>query len=54
VLAVQTQEITVHKWAALEKTHVFPVKPLVSLILVRSSVAVLLALLAATLLALLR
>ena len=54
VLAVQTQEITVHKWAALEKTHVFPVKPLVSLILVRSSVAGLLVLLAASLLALLR
>ena len=39
-------DIFMHKWAALEKTHVFPVKPLVSLIFVRASVAVLLALLA--------
>lgn len=53
-LAVQQQDIAVHKWAALEKTHVFPVKPLVSLILVRSSVAGLLALLAAILFMLLR
>ncbi|MDP1998874.1 MAG: hypothetical protein Q8K22_04695 [Rhodoferax sp.] len=37
--------IFVHKWAAIEKTHVFPVKPLVSLILVRSAVAGLLAVL---------
>jgi hypothetical protein len=34
--------IFVHKWAAIEKTHVFPVKPLASLIRVRSVVAVLL------------
>jgi len=53
-LAIQQQDIAVHKWAALEKTHVFPVKPLVSLMLVRSSVAGLLALLAAILFALLR
>lgn len=53
-LAIQQQDIAVHKWAALEKTHVFPVKPLVSLILVRSSVAGLLALLAAILFMLLR
>jgi hypothetical protein len=37
--------IFVHKWAAIEKTHVFPVKPLVSLILVRSAVGGLLAML---------
>jgi hypothetical protein len=37
--------IFVHKWAAIEKTHVFPVKPLVSLILVRSAVGGLLAIL---------
>lgn len=37
--------IDMHKWAALEKTHVFPVKPLLSLIFVRGLVAVLLALL---------
>ena len=28
----------VHKWAAIEKTHVFPVKPIVSLISVRLTV----------------
>jgi hypothetical protein len=28
-----------HKWAAIEKTHVFPVKPLISLFAVRSLVA---------------
>ena len=36
--------IDVHKWAALEKTQVFPVKPLLSLVFVRGLVAVLLAL----------
>ena len=39
--------IFVHKWAAIEKTHVFPVKPLVSLIGVRSAVAGFLAVLGA-------
>jgi hypothetical protein len=34
--------IFVHKWAAIEKTHVFPVKPLISLIMVRGTVAVML------------
>jgi hypothetical protein len=53
-LAIQTQDIAVHKWAALEKTHVFPVKPLVSLILVRSMVGGLLALVGMTLLLLVR
>ncbi|MEI6733607.1 MAG: hypothetical protein WCK94_06520 [Comamonadaceae bacterium] len=53
-LAIQTQDIAVHKWAALEKTHVFPVKPLVSLLLVRSSVAGLLVIFAAGLLLLMR
>lgn len=33
----------IHKWAAIEKTHIFPVKPLVSLILVRTLVALVLA-----------
>lgn len=28
-----------HKWAAIEKTHVFPVKPIISLFAVRSLVA---------------
>ena len=31
-----------HKWAAIEKTHVFPVKPLISLVTVRTTVALLL------------
>ena len=43
-LATQRDDIFVHKWAALEKTHVFPVKPLVSLVFVRATVAGLLAL----------
>jgi len=34
--------VDVHKWAALEKTQVFPVKPLVSLTMIRATVAVLL------------
>ena len=43
-MAIQRDDIVVHKWAALEKTHVFPVTPLVSLVFVRGAVAVLLAL----------
>jgi hypothetical protein len=43
-LAIESGEISMHKWAALEKTHVFPVRPLVSLVLVRCTVGVLLAL----------
>jgi hypothetical protein len=42
---VARNDIDMHKWAALEKTHVFPVKPMLSLIFVRGLVAVLLALL---------
>jgi hypothetical protein len=42
-LAIEHQDIAVHKWAAIETTHVFPVAPLVSLILVRSAVLALLA-----------
>lgn len=34
-LATQRDDIFVHKWAVLEKTHVFPVKPLISLFPVR-------------------
>ena len=33
----------VHKWAAIEKTHVFPVKPMISLFMVRTLVALVLA-----------
>jgi hypothetical protein len=32
----------IHKWASLEKTQVFPVKPVVSLFFVRGTIAVLL------------
>jgi hypothetical protein len=53
-LAIERSGITVHKWAALEKTHVFPVKPMVSLILVRGTVAGLLTVLGAALILLFR
>lgn len=43
-VAIERADIAVHKWAALEKTHVFPVTPLLSLIFVRGAVAALLAL----------
>ncbi len=45
VLAIGDAGIDVHKWAAIEHTVVFPVKPLVSLIAVRLSVGGVLALL---------
>ena len=32
----------VHKWAAIEKTHVFPVKPILNLFAVRTLVGLLL------------
>lgn len=35
--------VDVHKWAALEKTQVFPVKPFVNLVTIRASAAALLA-----------
>lgn len=35
----------VHKWAAIEKTHIFPVKPMLSLFLTRTTVALALTLL---------
>lgn len=38
-VSIQRDDILVHKWAALEKTHVFPVQPLVSLVFVRAAVA---------------
>lgn len=41
--------VFVHKWAAIEKTHVFPVKPLVSLIMVRGTVGALILLMGAVL-----
>lgn len=45
-LDVERGNITMHKWAAIEKTHVFPVQPLVSLVFVRGAVAALLGVLA--------
>ena len=51
-MTIERDEITVHKWAAIEKTHIFPVQPLISLIFVRATVAVLLAALGGLLLGL--
>jgi len=50
-LAISDSGVDVHKWAAIEQTVVFPVKPLVSFIMVRMAVAGLLAVLAAVVLA---
>jgi hypothetical protein len=41
-VAITQDRIVVHKWAAIENTQIFPVKPLVSLILVRFTVGALL------------
>lgn len=38
-LAIEQADIAMHKWAALEQTHIFPVRPLVSLVFVRTAVA---------------
>ncbi len=48
-LAIERDDIVVHKWAAIEKTHVFPVQPLLSLIFVRGAMAVVLAIAGAAL-----
>ncbi|MFZ9304880.1 MAG: hypothetical protein ACO266_06535 [Steroidobacteraceae bacterium] len=42
VSAVVDKQIMVHKWAAIETTHVFPVRPILSFIAVRLVVAILL------------
>ena len=44
----------IHKWAAIDKTHVFPVKPVISLVLVRALVGMLMALCAAAVMLVLR
>jgi len=44
--AITEDRITVHKWAAIENTQIFPVQPLVSLIFVRGAVGALFALIA--------
>ncbi|MEY2624272.1 MAG: hypothetical protein RL412_47, partial [Pseudomonadota bacterium] len=43
VTAVVGKNVMVHKWAAIDTTHVFPVRPMFSFIAVRSAVALLLA-----------
>ncbi len=43
-LDIERKDIVLHKWAAIEKTHVFPVQPMLSLVFVRGMVGVLLAL----------
>jgi hypothetical protein len=42
-VAIERGGTTVHKWAAIENTQIFPVRPLLSLIFVRGAVGVLLA-----------
>ena len=44
-LEIERGDIVMHKWAAIATTHVFPVQPLLSLVMVRGLVLVLLALL---------
>ena len=41
-IASNKADTFVHKWAAIEKTHIFPVRPIISLFLVRTVVALLL------------
>lgn len=53
-METERSDLFVHKWAAIEKTHVFPVKPLLSLVFVRASVAALLLLIGTVLALLLR
>jgi hypothetical protein len=37
---IEREDVVLHKWAAIAATHVFPVRPLISLVFVRSAVAV--------------
>ncbi len=46
VRAVVGKDVMVHKWAAIDTTHVFPVRPLFSFIAVRWAVALLIAVVA--------
>jgi len=45
-IEIEQKGATVHKWAAIEQTHVFPVRPLVSLFVPRVLAALVLILLA--------
>ena len=51
---IERKDIAIHKWAAIEKTHVFPVQPLVSLVFVRAAFGMALALVGAAVYGLLR
>ena len=51
-VAAHRADTFIHKWAAIEKTHIFPVKPLLSLFFVRASVAAILALVGVSIFAL--
>ena len=42
-LEIESKGISVHKWAAIEQTHIFPTRPLVSFWSVRSTIALVLA-----------
>jgi hypothetical protein len=44
-VAIESQDIAVHKWAAIEETHITPLKPLASLTFVRGAVGVIMAIL---------
>ena len=48
-IEVAGKGVDIHKWAALEKTQVFPVRPLVSLVFIRATVAMMLFVIAALL-----
>jgi len=48
------RDIDVHKWAALERTQVFPARPFISLFSARASVALVLSAVCAVLLFLFR
>ena len=37
-VAIESQDIAIHKWAAIEETHITPLQPLASLIFVRAAV----------------
>lgn len=41
-LEIESKGISVHKWAAIEQTHIFPTRPLVSVWSVRSTIALVL------------
>jgi hypothetical protein len=43
VSAVMGKDVMIHKWAAIDTTHVFPVRPIFSFIAVRWAVALLIA-----------